>query len=222
MDSTAHITAQDPLLDALCGYGLHCDPRQAGAGTYIEIALADASYLHVSGTTKDGTSARTLHCLDQHASWQAHVVNPFDNSHTTVYDSHGQALSYEDDTSAAASAIARFVHDHDNQVRIRERLNAIRARLTAADLPALHIRCSSRNANGNQTHDARSPGAMQTDVEICAANGDRVARVSCGREPTDTDNPTKALVLATAAADLGAHAPADLAFLLSLVSDRNR
>lgn len=222
MPSTARTTAQDPLLDALSDFGLICDPRQDGAGTYIEIVLTDATYLHVSGTTKDGTSVRTLHSLDQHESWQAHVVNPVDDSYTTVYDSHGQHLSYDDDTDAAASVIARFVHDHNNQVRIRERLDAITARLTAAALPPLYIRRSAWNSSGDQLDNPHAPTAVHTDFEICTIDDDRVAEISCNHGPTDTDDPAKALALATAAANLYAHAPTDLAFLLSLIPDRNR
>ncbi|MGX1668656.1 hypothetical protein [Streptomyces sp. NPDC055400] len=101
--------------------------------------------------------------------------------------------------------------DHDRA----ERITAITARLEAANLPPLELHRTDWTETGGLV-DADDPEAVHTSLEILEPGGARVAKVLCNHAPDD-EQPEQALAAAETAADLFIHAPADLAFLLSLV-----
>ncbi|GGU26592.1 hypothetical protein GCM10010289_54900 [Streptomyces violascens] len=101
--------------------------------------------------------------------------------------------------------------DRDN------RIATIGARLKAAALPPLHVRNTTWTDGGSLVHDTH-PDAQHCALELCTPDEDRVAEVTCNYSPTDTDSPTSALAGAKASAELFAHAPTDIAYLLSLLT----
>ncbi|MEU9120007.1 hypothetical protein AB0C96_09120 [Streptomyces sp. NPDC048506] len=103
--------------------------------------------------------------------------------------------------------------DHDRA----ERITAITARLSAANLPPLALRRTGWSDNGALL-DADDPEAVYTSLEIVEPHGARVAEVLCTHAPDD-EQPADALADAEATADLLVHAPTDLAFLLTLIND---
>ncbi|MFD7338504.1 hypothetical protein ACFV98_21215 [Streptomyces violascens] len=105
--------------------------------------------------------------------------------------------------------------DRDN------RITTIAARLEAAALPPLHVRNTTWTDEGSLVHDT-DPDAQHTALELCTPDDDRVAEVTCNYSPTDTDNPISALAGAKASAELLAHAPADIAYLLNLLHTEGR
>lgn len=103
--------------------------------------------------------------------------------------------------------------DHDRA----ERIAAITARLSAANLPPLELRRTDWSDNGALL-DADDLEAVHTSLEIVEPGGARIAEVLCNHAPDD-EQPTEALAAAETAADLLVHAPTDLAFLLALIND---
>jgi hypothetical protein len=99
-----------------------------------------------------------------------------------------------------------------------ERIAAITARLEAANLPPLELHRTDWTETGGLV-DADDPEAVHTSLEILEPGGARVAEVLCNHAPDD-EQPEQALAAAETAADLFIHAPADLAFLLTLANDR--
>ncbi|MEU7583793.1 hypothetical protein AB0B50_40155 [Streptomyces sp. NPDC041068] len=95
-----------------------------------------------------------------------------------------------------------------------DRITAITARLTAANLPPLELHRSHWTENGALV-DADDPEAVHTPLELLEPSGARVAEVLCNHAPDD-EEPAQALAAAITAAELLVHAPADLAFLLGL------
>ncbi|MCC2275237.1 hypothetical protein LKL35_07335 [Streptomyces sp. ET3-23] len=96
----------------------------------------------------------------------------------------------------------------------RARVAAIAARLAAAGLPPLHVRATTSSPEGDVCD--RVPLRRVREVlELVTPDGRCVAEAVCDREVRG-DGRVPRPADAVAAADLFAHAPADLAFLLSL------
>jgi hypothetical protein len=91
-------------------------PWRDSAGTYVRVPLADGTEVIFSGTAADGgdvpgSDVSTHHPVEDHRSWQASTDNPSGDC-SVLYDSDGQGLSYEEDTTALVGAIVACAQQH--------------------------------------------------------------------------------------------------------------
>ncbi|WP_030571042.1 hypothetical protein [Streptomyces aureocirculatus] len=109
-------------------------------------------------------------------------------------------------------------HDTTLTPQETDRITAITARLTAANLPPLELHRTDWTEKGALVN-ADDPAAVHTSLELLEPGGARVTEVLCNHAP-DEEQPAQALAAAETAALLLVHAPADLAFLLRLINDK--
>lgn len=101
--------ASEAPLALLRAAGMRCLPDGDSGGYYVRIPLADGTTITFAGTTKDRDGAHpdvsTHHPVRTHGGWSAQWGDDRGLVFADVYNSHGEDLTYEEDTTDLVHAI---------------------------------------------------------------------------------------------------------------------
>lgn len=109
----AEAAANDKVIAAalaqLRAAGVRCTPDGDQGGYYVRVPLADGSTITFAGTSTDPDDSypdvSTGHPVRNHGGWSAQWSDG--GNFAEVYDSHGQSLPYEEDTTALVADILK-------------------------------------------------------------------------------------------------------------------